>query len=169
MFLHGSVVHLAGNMLFLLVFGPHLEQFMGRVWYALFYFVVGYAANAAHILTHLNQCSIPMMGGDVPVVGASGAVFGLLGAFLLLYPSTRIQMLVFFYRMPVGLVDVRAFMMLLLMFAVDLIDSIGSLGAPTVTTSGVAVWAHVGGFLTGAVFAFLFTAFVRPLPSLDED
>lgn len=169
LFLHASWVHVIGNMLFLLVFGPHLEQFMGRLWFAGLYFVVGYAGNFAHWITHANQCTVPMLGGNVPVVGASGAVFGLLGAFMLLFPATRIQMMVFFLRMPVGLQDVPAFMMLLYMFAIDLIDGITSLGANTVTTSGVAVWAHVGGFLMGMAFAFFFTAFVKPLPPLERD
>jgi membrane associated rhomboid family serine protease len=168
LFLHATWVHLIGNMIFLIVFGPHLEQFFGRAWFAGFYFLAGYAANLAHLATQLNQCAVPFMGGDIPVVGASGAIFGLMGGFLLLFPATRVQMMVFFYRMPVGLVDVRAFLMLIYLFVVDLIDGIGSLGAETATTGGVAVWAHVGGFVAGLVFTFLFTAFIKPLPKYDE-
>jgi membrane associated rhomboid family serine protease len=167
-FLHGSWVHLIGNMLFLLVFGPHVEQFMGRKWYVAFFLITGYAANIAHTLTHLGQCAVPLAGGNLPVVGASGAVFGLMGGFLLLFPGTRIQMMIFFYRMPVGMVDVRAFMMLIYMFVIDLIDGLGKLGTPTAGTQGIAVWAHVGGFLVGALFVFFFTAFVKPLPTYDE-
>ncbi|MBN1965964.1 MAG: rhomboid family intramembrane serine protease [Anaerolineae bacterium] len=168
MFLHASWVHLIGNMLFLLVFGPHLEQFMGQAWFVAFYLVAGQAANFAHTLSNLGQCAVPGIGGYVPVVGASGAVFGLLGGFLLLYPATRIQMMALFLRLPVGFVDVRAFVMLVYMFLFDFIDALTSLGADTVTTRGVAVWAHVGGFAAGLLLAFLFTAFVRPLPTLDE-
>ncbi len=168
MFLHGSWMHLLGNMVFLIVFGPHLEQFLGRGWFMGFYFVAGYAANALHVLTQANQCALPLLGGNIPMVGASGAIYGLLGGFLLMFPSTRIQMLAFFYRFPIGLLDVRAFMMLVYLFVIDLIDGIGSLGADTVSTGGVAVWAHIGGFLTGLIFAFLFTAFVKPLPRLEE-
>lgn len=168
MFLHGSWIHLLGNMVFLVVFGPHLEQFLGRRWFLGFYFTAGYAANALHVLTHANQCAIPMWGGNLPMIGASGAIYGLLGGFMLLFPSTRIQMVAFFYRFPIGLLDVRAFVMLLYMILVDLIDSIGSLGANTINTGGVAVWAHIGGFLAGLLFSFLFTAFVKPLPRLDD-
>lgn len=169
MFLHSNWIHLVGNMLVLLVFGPHLEQFMGRLPYLGFYFLGGYAASLAHVITTANQCAIPFLGGNIPTVGASGAIFAVLGGFLLLFPATRIQYMAFFYRLPVGFVNLRAFYILLYMVIVDLIDGLGRLGPETVTTGGVAVWAHVGGFVAGLVMAFFYTALVRPLPPLEFD
>ncbi|MBN1286700.1 MAG: rhomboid family intramembrane serine protease [Anaerolineae bacterium] len=160
MFLHGSWVHLIGNMAFLLVFGPHIESFMGRKWFLLFYLLAGYAASFAHALLNSWSCA--------PTVGASGAISGILGSYLLLYPTTRIRSVVLLYRIPVGTAELHAFYMLLYIFLLDLIDGIGQLAADSFTIGGVAVWAHVGGFVTGAAFTFLFTAFVKPLPKWDS-
>lgn len=156
MFLHGGWAHLIGNMLFLVLFGPHMEEFFGRVWYLVFYLTVGFFAGFAHALFSSGWC--------VPAIGASGAISGILGAFIILYPITKIQTFTF----PFGFGEIKAFWLLGYMFILDLIAGIGMLSVETaVTSAGVAVWAHVGGFTTGAVFAFFYTAFVKPLPPLE--
>lgn len=157
MFLHGGWLHLLGNMLFLRLFGPAVEEYMGRVRFLLFYLAAGFAAGFAHTLFTTN-C--------IPTIGASGAIFGVMGAFLLLYPGTRVRTVAFFFRIPVGTADVQAFYMLLYFFLVDVINGIGALGSPTVQTGGVAFWAHVGGFIAGVVMAFGSMLF-RPPPPVD--
>lgn len=160
MFLHGSWVHLVGNMLFLWVFGPHMEAFFGRLGFSVFYLMTGLFAGFAHTLFHSSWC--------VPLIGASGAISGILGAFIILYPLTKIQSVVLFFRVPVGVRDIKAAWLLGYIFILDLIAGIGTLAvADAVTTSGVVVWAHVRGFTTGALFAFFFTAFIKPLPPLE--
>jgi membrane associated rhomboid family serine protease len=156
MFLHGGWIHLIGNMVFLLIFGPHLEDFLGRAKYLVFYLLAGFAAGLLHTVFNWNVC--------IPSIGASGAIFGLLGGFFLLYPGTRIRSLVLFFRVPVGLVDVQAFYMLFYFFAFDLVNGLLSLGADNAATGGVAIWAHVGGFIAGLLMAFVATLFKRPPP-----
>jgi membrane associated rhomboid family serine protease len=158
MFLHGGWIHLIGNMVFLLIFGPHLEEFLGRAKYLVFYLLAGFAAGMLHTVFNWNVC--------IPSIGASGAIFGLLGGFFLLYPGTRIRSLVLFFRVPVGMVDVQAFYMLFTFFLFDLVNGLLSLGADNAATGGVAIWAHVGGFIAGLVMAFVATLF-KPPPPLD--
>lgn len=139
MFLHGGFMHLAGNMLFLWIFGDNLEEQLGHVRYLLFYFAVGLAAGFAQIL------AAPL--SPMPVVGASGAIAGVMGAYLLLFPKAKIDILiiivVFFRIFPVP-----AWIMLGLWFAIQLFSgvSISSEGG------GVAYWEHAGGFIAGMLF-----------------
>jgi membrane associated rhomboid family serine protease len=153
-FLHGSWGHLLGNMLFLWVFGDNIEDSMGHGRYLAFYLLCGLAAGTAHIL------SSP--GSPIPTVGASGAISGVMGAYLSLYPNVRIHMffLIFFAR-------IRAWIVLLYWFGLQLFEGVSQLGPmrPGVS-SGVAVWAHVGGFVAGVVLVKLFTthrAVARPI------
>jgi membrane associated rhomboid family serine protease len=158
MFLHGGWVHLLGNMMFLFVFGPNVEDYLGKARYVIFYFACGMAANLLHTAINWNVC--------VPSIGASGAIAGIMGGFLLLYPATRIQTVAFFFRIPVGITNVQAFYMLIYFFAMDLINGLASLGARTAQTSGVAFWAHIGGFIMGLALAFTFMLFRTP-PEVD--
>lgn len=138
MFLHGGVMHLAGNMLFLWIFGDNLEDELGHVGFLLFYLATGLIAWFVQIV------SAPM--SQIPTLGASGAVAGVMGGYLLLFPRAKVDILlflVFFFR----IFAIPAFIMLGLWFALQFIGSIASDG----DTGGVAYWAHTGGFLGGVV------------------
>jgi membrane associated rhomboid family serine protease len=145
MFLHGGFLHLAGNMLYLWVFGDNIEDRMGRGRFLLFYVICGIAAALAQAL--------PAMGSTIPMIGASGAVSGVLGAYLLLYPRTpvlvAIPLLVVLYtfHMP-------ALIVLGIWFAGQLLSSLAQAGE-----AGIAFRAHVGGFVAGLLLVRLF---VRP-------
>lgn len=136
MFLHGGFMHLAGNMLFLWIFGDNLEDQLGHFPYLVFYFVVGLAAGFVQIMTDPSS--------PVPVVGASGAIAGVMGAYLLLFPKAKIDILiiiiVFFRVFPIP-----AWIMLGLWFAIQLFSGM----AMDAETGGVAYWEHAGGFIVG--------------------
>jgi membrane associated rhomboid family serine protease len=147
MFLHGGWGHILGNSLFFWVFGNNVEDSMGRLRFVVFYLVCGIAAAAAH--TFIDPTS------PIPTVGASGAISGLLGAYLLLYPRVRVRMLtwfilVFTFRVP-------AWVVLLYWFGLQVLTGLPQLMQlrPEVS-GGVAVWAHVGGFVAGAILIKIF-------------
>jgi len=148
MFLHGSWMHLLGNMLFFWVFGNNIEDSMGSARFLVFYLACGLAAAAAHIFI---QPASP-----VPTVGASGAVSGIMGAYLVLYPQVRVRML-FIFVIFFKVFRIRAWVVLLWWFVWQVLS-----GLPELTTmrpevsSGVAFWAHVGGFVAGVVLVKLF-------------
>lgn len=157
MFLHGGWTHIIGNMAFLAIFGPLVEDYLGKWRFLAFYMAVGYAASLFHgLLTTI--CG--------PTIGASGAIFGVMGAFLLLYPATRVRSVVLFLRVPIGTRDIQAFYLLFAFFFIDLINGIAAIGPFTVNTGNVAIWAHVGGFLAGLVMTF-FIMIVKPAPEVD--
>jgi membrane associated rhomboid family serine protease len=139
MFLHGSWFHIVGNLWFLYVFGDNVEDAMGPLRFAVFYVVCGLAAFAAQAL------SSP--GSAVPMVGASGAIGGVMGAYAVLYPRAPVHLLIFilFY---VDRVVVPAVFMLGYWFLLQLLGGLPTLGGEE---GGVAFWAHVGGFLAGIV------------------
>jgi membrane associated rhomboid family serine protease len=141
MFLHGGWLHLIGNMLYLAVFGRNVEDAMGRIRFLVFYLVCGLVAAGTHIA--LNATS------PVPTVGASGAISGVLGAFLVLYPTTTVRMFVFLF-----VVRIRAWLVLLYWFGLQALGAVSQLNElqPDVS-GGIAVWAHVGGFLAGVILA----------------
>jgi membrane associated rhomboid family serine protease len=144
MFLHGGWIHLIGNMWYLWIFGNNIEEAMGGLRYLFFYFVCGFAASMSHIL--LNA------GSTLPSIGASGAIAGVLGAYLLLYPRARVLtliVLIFFIR----LLYIPAGFILGFWFFLQLINSsaAGSQGS-----GGVAVWAHIGGFIAGLLLVGIF-------------
>src|SRR6266542_3077928 len=148
MFLHGSWGHLLGNCLFFWVFGNNVEDSMGRLRFLVFYLLCGLAAAATHVLVQ--------PGSPVPTVGASGAISGVLGAYLVLYPRVRVRML-FFFIFFIRVIPIPAWAVLLWWFAWQVIGGLPALTSmrPEVS-SGVAVWAHIGGFITGVVLVKLF-------------
>ncbi len=144
MFLHGSWMHLLGNILFLWIFGNAVENRMGRARFLLVYLVGGIAADAAQVLSD--------PGSAIPIIGASGAISAVLGGYLVLFPRARIQSLVFlgfFYQ----LIAVPAVIVLGFWFLLQVVDGIGSLGATSTVNGGVAVFAHIGGFVAGVLLA----------------
>lgn len=159
-FLHGGVIHLLGNMMFLMAFGPAVEDYLGKVGYGVFYLAAGLAGSVLHGLFNWSVCT--------PAIGASGAIMGVMGGFLLLYPRTRISTLLLLFRIPVGMRDVPALYLLGGFFVLDLLNGLVTLlpAGQTVDTGGIAVWAHVGGFLVGFLMAFIAMTF-KPLPPVD--
>lgn len=145
MFLHGSWLHLIANMWFLWLFGNNIEDSMGHLRYAAFYVLVGVAAIGAHIFT--AQSSL------VPTVGASGAISGIMGAYLLLYPKVRVQTLIFLLIF-IRIVAIPAWLVLMYWFAIQVFS--GTLTPIDERSGGVAFWAHVGGFVAGVLFVKLF-------------
>jgi membrane associated rhomboid family serine protease len=148
MFLHGGWGHLLGNMLFFWVFGNNIEDSMGPGRFLVFYLVCGLAAAGAHVL--VDPAS------PVPTVGASGAISGIMGAYLVLYPRVRVNML-FIFIIFFKVIAIPAWLVLLWWFFVQVISGLPQLSSvrPDVS-SGVAVWAHVGGFVTGVALIKLF-------------
>ena len=140
-FLHCSWVHLLGNMWFLWVFGNNIEDKMGHIRFPLFYLGCGIASGLAH--TYMNPESA------IPTIGASGAISGILGAYLVLYPFSRVLTLVPIFF--IYFVKIPAFFFLGVWFLVQFFSGASSILAGEVTTGGVAWWAHVGGFASGIV------------------
>ncbi len=130
MFVHGSLFHLLGNMLYLWIFGNNIEDYLGKVRFVLFYLLAGLGASAAHVIFHPNSQS--------PMVGASGAIAGVLGAYLVLYPGARVLTLVLFWIVPVP----AAILLMLWFFGQVMNVGLGG---------GVAWFAHIGGFLIGVL------------------
>jgi len=145
MFLHGGFVHIAGNMLFLWIFGNNIEDAMGSLRFLVFYLLCGLAAAFAQIAVGPNS--------DVPNIGASGAIAGVLGAYLLLFPRAEVQTLVFL-GFFVRLVRLPALLFLGLWFVLQLFSGVAGLGMEA--TGGVAWFAHIGGFIAGIVLINLF-------------
>ncbi len=141
MFLHGGWFHLIGNMWFLWVFGDNIEDHLGHFNYVLFYLVCGVGAGVVHSLANL--------GSTIPAVGASGAISGVMGAYIVLFPGSRVLTLVpllfFFFT-----VQLPAVVLLGYWFLIQFLSGVGSLGMHT--QGGVAFWAHIGGFVLGALF-----------------
>ena len=136
MFLHGGFMHLAGNMLFLYVFGDNLEDAMGHVKFLLFYLAAGFAAAGAQFISDPSS--------TVPMVGASGAIAGVMGGYLLLYPKARVDVLIFIVII-IRVIPIPAWIVLGSWFGIQLVQ-----GAATPTAGGgVAYWAHAGGFVAG--------------------
>lgn len=144
MFLHGGWAHLGGNMLYLWIFGDNLEKVMGHVRFLVFYLVCGVAAGLVHVAFNAHS--------NVPTVGASGAISGVLGGYMLLFPRNRVRVLT-----RGGVSSVPAFVMLGLWILIQLVSGFGSI-ADTKETGGVAFMAHVGGFVAGLVLVRLFAA-----------
>ncbi len=148
MFMHSGWMHIAGNMLFLWIFGNNVEDYLGHIKYLLLYLCWGLVAAGAHLLAN--------PGSMIPTVGASGAISGVLGAYLILFPWARIHVLVplFFYFFTTTL---PAWFMLLFWFFFQLIAAVPASGG-----AGVAYWAHIGGFAAGAAYMLLFKR--KPVP-----
>lgn len=136
MFLHGGWMHLIGNMLFLWIFGDNVEDEMGHVPYLLFYLATGIAAGLVQVF------SAP--GSDIPTVGASGAIAGVMGSYLLLFPKARVDILLILIIF-VRIFPIPAWIMLAVWFGMQFVGGIGA----DVSAGGVAYWAHAGGFAAG--------------------
>jgi membrane associated rhomboid family serine protease len=147
MFLHGSWSHILGNCLFLWVFGNNVEDSMGRLRFVVFYVLCGLAAAAAQVA--VSPAS------PVPMVGASGAISGVMGAYLLLYPRVRVNMLFIFFII-IRIIPLPAWVVLVWWFVLQLLTGLPELTRSTEVSGGVAVWAHVGGFVAGLVLIKLF-------------
>ncbi|HMF87476.1 MAG TPA: rhomboid family intramembrane serine protease [Gemmatimonadaceae bacterium] len=147
MFLHGSWAHLLGNALFFWVFGNNIEDSLGHFRFLVFYLVCGLAAAFAHVI---SQPASPL-----PTVGASGAISGILGAYLVLYPKVRVRML-FFFIIFFKVIPIPAWLVLLWWFFWQLVAALPELARGEDLTGGVAVWAHVGGFVAGVLLVKLF-------------
>ncbi|MBX3191832.1 MAG: rhomboid family intramembrane serine protease [Labilithrix sp.] len=149
MFLHGGWAHIIGNALFLWVFGNNVEDSMGRIRYVVFYVVCGLAAAALQVVLQPSATA--------PMVGASGAISGVLGAYLVLYPRVRVKVLVplpFFWT----IMTVPAYVMLLVWIGLQVVAGLPQLLSAEVSSGGVAVFAHIGGFIAGV-------ALVKPFHS----
>ena len=149
MFMHGGIAHIAGNMLFLWIFGDNIEDRLGHVKYVIFYLLCGVIASLAHVFATSffasDQASLL-----VPSLGASGAISGVLGGYILLHPKRRVTVILFRF-----LTDVPAYVAIGIWFLFQLISGLGMLGGGS-QAGGVAYAAHVGGFVAGLVLIKLF-------------
>ena len=146
MFLHGGWMHLIGNMWFLWIFGDNVEDVLGRWKYLVFYLASGIAAAMVHVW--LNPYS------RVPTVGASGAIAGVMGAYMVKFPHSRIFTLVPIFIFFTTF-EIPAVLMLLYWFAIQIFSGIGSIGFSNISRGGVAWFAHVGGFVAGMLLVWL--------------
>ena len=153
LFMHGGVAHIAGNMLYLWIFGDNLENVMGHRKYFIFYLLCGVLASLAHVFTSVYRGQ----NGMIPSLGASGAISGVLGGYLLLFPTRRVRIWIL-----LGSVGVPAFLVVGLWFLFQLVSGLGLLGGEDV--SGIAYAAHIGGFIAGFILVKMFTNKVVPLP-----
>ncbi|HVI71797.1 MAG TPA: rhomboid family intramembrane serine protease [Pyrinomonadaceae bacterium] len=149
MFMHGGIAHIAGNMLFLWIFGDQIEDRLGHIKYAIFYLVCGVLASLAHVFA-----TAALAGSDqsmmIPSLGASGAISGVLGGYILLHPSRRVTVLMFRF-----LTQVPAYVAIGIWFLFQLISGLGMLGEGS-QQGGVAYAAHIGGFIAGLVLIKFF-------------
>ncbi len=150
MFMHGGIAHLFGNMLFLWIFGDNLEHTLGHVRYTIFYLVCGILASLAHVITTVMFAADP---GSllIPSLGASGAISGVLGGYILLHPKRRVTVILFRF-----LTQVPAYVAIGIWFAFQLISGLGLLGGGS-QQGGVAYAAHIGGFVAGLMLVKFFT------------
>jgi membrane associated rhomboid family serine protease len=146
MFLHANLLHIGGNMLFLWVFGNNVEDRMGHFVFPLFYLLAGVAAAYAQALLSANSTT--------PLIGASGAISGTLGAYMVMFPRARVLTLVIFFF--ITMVELPAVVVLGLWFAFQAISGLGSLGQDV--SGGVAFFAHIGGFVLGLLVGLLYRA-----------
>ncbi len=162
MFMHGGIAHIFGNMLFLWIFGDNIEDRMGHLRYAIFYLVCGILAGLAHVFA-----TAAFAGGNeasllIPSLGASGAISGVLGGYILLFPTRRVMVMISWF-----VTAVPAFVAIGLWFVFQLISGLGMLGSGS-QAGGVAYAAHIGGFIAGLV---LITPFLigRPRPEAYDE
>jgi rhomboid family protein len=146
MFLHGGWLHLIGNMLFLYIFGDNVEGRMGHSKYIIFYIICGLAAAAFQFITNT--------GSLIPMIGASGAISGVLGAYITFYPRSKILTLVAVFFL-IQLINIPAAVFILIWFVIQFLSGLSTINVPG-GTGGVAFWAHVGGFVAGLILARFF-------------
>jgi membrane associated rhomboid family serine protease len=143
MFLHGGFWHILGNMWSLYIFGDNVEDHLGPIRYALFYLLCGISSGLSHLLLNLNS--------NIPTIGASGAIAGVMGAYFILHPRSKILTLIPIFFIPY-FIDIPAYIFLGLWFVLQFISAAGSPG----DAGGIAWWAHIGGFIFGLLFLKLF-------------
>ena len=153
MFLHAGWMHVIGNMLYLWIFGDNVEDRLGHGWFLVFYLAAGTAAAVAQLF--INPFS------TVPMVGASGAIAGVMGAYFVLYPESRVLTAVF-VLIFFDLVEIPAIFFLGIWFLMQLLSGVGSLGASNAASGGTAFFAHIGGFVVGAVVGVALRVRGRP-------
>jgi membrane associated rhomboid family serine protease len=146
MFLHGGWLHLIGNMWFLWIFGDNVEDILGRAKYLLFYLLCGIAAALVHIV--FNPVS------RLPTIGASGAIAGVMGAYMVKFPRSRIVTLIFLFVF-LTTVEIPAYVILLYWFVIQFFSGVGTVGHSHLSQGGVAWFAHVGGFVAGILLVYL--------------
>lgn len=155
MFMHGGIAHIFGNMLFLFIFGDNIEDCVGHIRYLIFYLLCGIIAGLSHVFATAafasNEASLL-----VPSLGASGAISGVLGAYILLYPTNRVIVLLGWFAVPMP-----AFLAIGLWFVFQLISGLGMLGSGS-QAGGVAYAAHIGGFVAGLLLIKVFEIGRRP-------
>lgn len=147
MFLHGGWLHVLSNMLYLWIFGDNVEDRMGHLPYLAFYLICGYLASLVHVLSYPAS--------PVPMIGASGAIAGVLGAYFVLFPRASVLTLVFIFFF-IQIVPIPAIVFLGLWFLLQVINAAASTGLAGGAASGVAFWAHAGGFLAGVFLVKFF-------------
>lgn len=153
MFLHGSLMHIGSNMLYLFIFGDNIEDRLGKGRYIVFYFLCGFLATYAHAFFS--------SGSRIPAIGASGAIAGVLGAYLLLFPHARVMTLLPIFVF-ITIREIPAVIILGLWFVLQLFSGVGSLGVTDAQDmGGVAYFAHIGGFVAGMILIGLFGGFRR--------
>lgn len=145
MFMHGGWFHILSNMLYLWIFGDNVEDRMGHLKYLLFYLLTGYLATLSHVLY--------APGSGIPLIGASGAIAGVLGAYLILYPRAKVLTLIFIFVF-IQIVPIPAVIFLGLWFLLQLVSGTASLTAQS--AQSVAFWAHIGGFVAGVLLVKFF-------------
>ena len=157
MFMHGSIAHILGNMLFLWIFGDNIENTLGHLRYLLFYLVCGVLASLAHVYATV------LTGGDptIPSLGASGAISGVMGAYLLLFPMRRVTVILLRF-----ITQVPAVVAVGVWFVFQLINGLGMLGGAS--NGGVAYAAHIGGFVAGLVLVKIFAIGRQPAPQVSN-
>jgi membrane associated rhomboid family serine protease len=158
MFMHGGIAHIFGNMLFLWIFGDNIEDRMGHLRYAIFYLVCGILAGLSHVLATVAFAGNDQASLLIPSLGASGAISGVLGAYILLFPTRRVTVIISWF-----VTAVPAFIAIGLWFVFQLISGLGVLGSGS-QAGGVAYAAHIGGFIAGLV---LITPFLIGRPRTD--
>jgi membrane associated rhomboid family serine protease len=158
MFLHGGWAHIIGNMLFLWAFGKSLEDAMGHSKFLAFYLICGVAAGIAHVALNLYT--------TLPTVGASGAIAGVMGAYLVTFPRAKIHTLVFLFIF-VTMADIPAAFILVYWFITQLFSEYGSISQTLVVNGGAAYAAHIGGFISGMILVRLMGARTRYFPRRD--
>ena len=151
MFMHGGWLHIGGNMLFLFIFGDNIEKAYGHIKYLIFYLVCGIIAGLAHVLSQPDSI--------IPSLGASGAISGVMAAYLVLFPTNRVRVLLTLGVIWLRPIAVPAVVMIGIWALLQFVNGIGSI-AVTDQTSGVAYWAHIGGFIAGALITLLAKPFL---------
>lgn len=153
MFTHGGFAHIGFNMLYLWIFGNNVEDTMGSFRFLIFYLLTGAVAAAAHIIMNT--------GSQTPMIGASGAIAGVLGAYIILYPRAKVRTLIF-WGVFARIADISALWVLGSWFVLQLFNGLAAIGnAYSGAVGGVAFWAHIGGFLAGLLFVRFFTQGVK--------